>query len=154
MGCICLGHDQKTGCLFIQTMYDAGTADTTNAGQAIATMMDESIDQRTSPIACGWVNHETGWLVDDDQMIVFIGDIKRNILAQWGWVFWRRHGDGDGLAKSHAMVGFFHDLALTLLADGADMAFLDQAFEAGTRQAALFCSNKCIKALPSVIIFD
>jgi hypothetical protein len=43
-------------------------------------MVEEGVDQRAIEIACGGVDDETGRLINDEEMLVLIGDDEGDIL--------------------------------------------------------------------------
>ena len=51
-------------------------------GQAGAAMGDQRIDQRAGLVAGGRVHHQPARLVDDDDVVVLVDDIERDILAR------------------------------------------------------------------------
>ncbi len=68
-------------------------------------MGDQRVDQRAGFVARGRMHHEASGLVDDDDVVVLIDDIERDILAHrlGGGRF--RHIDCDRIAGSDMISG-------------------------------------------------
>ena len=81
VGVFRLGGDHDTGSVAIEAMDDAGTLDAANALQRGTAMEDQRINHRAIGTAGRGMNHHADGLVDDDELIVLIEDIERDILA-------------------------------------------------------------------------
>ena len=53
-------------------------------------MGDQRVDQRTGLVAGGRMHHQAPRLVDDDDVVILIDDVERDILTR------RLGGDGSG----------------------------------------------------------
>ena len=95
MGDIVLSDDHDAGGVLVQPVDDAGSAYAADAGEAVAAMMDQRVDQRARPVAGGGVNHEAGRLGDDDDVVVLVEHIERNVFALRRRVFGFGQGDLD-----------------------------------------------------------
>src|SRR3546814_3281093 len=60
---------------------DTGSPDAANAGQAVAAMMDQRIDQCSGPVAGARVDDKAGGLDDDDDVAVLIENLQGDVLA-------------------------------------------------------------------------
>ena len=58
-----------------------GPPDAADPGKAGAAMGDQRIDQRAGLMPGGGMHHEALGLVDDDDVVVLIDDIERDIFA-------------------------------------------------------------------------
>ena len=58
-----------------------GRADAADARKARAAMVEQRVDQRAVGMAGGGMDDEAGRLVDDDQMLVLVDDVERDVLA-------------------------------------------------------------------------
>src|SRR4029077_3717351 len=65
MRAIVLRHHHEAGRILVEPVDDAGPTLAADAGQAVAAMGDQGIDQRSGPVARGGMNDETGGLIDD-----------------------------------------------------------------------------------------
>ena len=81
MGEVVLGDDHQSGGIFVQPVHDAGAPDAADAGQARAAMGDQRIDQRAGLVPGRGVHHQSPGLVDDNDVVVLVDDIERDILA-------------------------------------------------------------------------
>lgn len=74
------GHHHQSRSVFVQPVNDA------RAGQLGSTlpMVQQPIHQRTRPVTCGWVDHQTGGFVDHQQRTVFVDHIQRQFLRLEG----------------------------------------------------------------------
>ena len=75
------------------------------------------------------MDDDAGRLVDDDQVVVLVEDVERDVLALRRGGFRLGHVDGDLVAGRELALGLVDDLA----AD-ADGALLDQRLDAAARQ--------------------
>src|ERR1700674_4020541 len=79
---VALRYDHEAGRILVEPMHDAGTPLAADAGQALAAMGDERIDERPGPIAGGGMYDEVLGLVDDDDVGVFVDHIQRDGLGR------------------------------------------------------------------------
>ncbi len=98
---VILGDHQKAGCVLIEPMDDTGALDAPNARQGVAAMGNERIDECAAFMAGSGMHDEPGRLVDDDEIVVFKSDIKRNGFALRFGRGRFRHLDLDPLAGLH-----------------------------------------------------
>ena len=68
-------------------------------------MGDQRVDQRAGLVAGGGMHHEPVGLVDDDDVVVLIDDIERDILAPGLGGDRLRHVDCDRIAGSDMISG-------------------------------------------------
>ena len=102
--------------------------------KAGAAMGNERVDQRAVRVARRRMDDEAGGLVHDDQVVVFIGDRERDVLAAGCLVQRRRDVERDRLARFDPVCGLRYRLARN-----RDPARLDQGLEprAGERRDGL-----------------
>ncbi len=55
--------------------------DAADTGEAVAAMGNERIDERAVGVAGCGVNHQPGWLVDNDDVSILVSDRERNDFA-------------------------------------------------------------------------
>ncbi len=129
MGGVGLGHHHQAGGVLVEPVHDAGPLDAADAGQAVAAMGDQRVDQRALGVAGGRMHHQARRLVDHDQRVVLVDDIERDRLARGLGRLGRRQRDGDGVAGFDVAGG---------IADRArrdrDLAVEDQRLQARARQ--------------------
>ena len=68
-------------------------------------MGDQRIDQGSGFMPGGGVHHEPFWLVDDDDVVVLVDDIERDILARGLGGDRLRHVDCDRIAGGDMISG-------------------------------------------------
>ncbi len=76
-----LGDHEQARRILVQAMHDARPLDAANAGEAFAAMGDQSVDERSRGVAGCRVHDEPGRLIDDDEIVVFVDDVKRQAFA-------------------------------------------------------------------------
>jgi len=112
VGDIVFGDDHHASRILVQPMHDPWTANAPDAGKAAAAMMDQCIDQRAGPIAGGGMNDQPGGLGDDDDIVVLVEHVQRNILAQRRRVFRLGQGDLVDIAGANLALGVGHRRAV------------------------------------------
>ena len=78
---IVFGHHQQTAGILIDAVYDAGADRAADAGQLPGTVVKQCIDESAVRVAGGRVNHHALRLVDHQQVIILVHNIKRNVLG-------------------------------------------------------------------------
>ncbi len=81
MGAVGFGGDHDTGRVLVEPMHDAGPTLAADAGQAVAAMGDQRVDQGSAGVAGGGMNDKSARLVDDDHRVVFEKNIERDGFA-------------------------------------------------------------------------
>ena len=81
MGAVVLGRDHQAGGVLVEPVHDARTLDAADPGQAGAAMGDQGVNQRAGFVARGGMHHKPAGLVDDDDVVVLIDNIERDILT-------------------------------------------------------------------------
>jgi len=82
MGPVVLRHHHQSGRVLVETVHDARAFDAADAGKAAAAMGDQRINQRAGFMPGGRMHHETFGLVDNDDVVIFVDDVKRDIFTQ------------------------------------------------------------------------
>lgn len=142
MGLIVLGDDKQAAGVHVEAVHDARPLDTTNAGQAVTTMRDEGVDERAGLMPSTWVHNKSGRLVDDDQVFVFVDDIKGDVFALWLWRYGWWQLDQHVLAGSQLEAGVTFNLPLD-----RDTRVRDKPLEAGTADVCKGGSERTVKAI-------
>ena len=92
MGKVVFCRDEQAGGVLVDAVDDAGAQLTVDTGQAALTVVEQGVDQRTTPMAGGRMDHQSLGLVDHDQIVVLVGHIQRDVLRlqidllHWGKV--------------------------------------------------------------------
>ena len=81
VGLVVFRHHHQPGRVLVQPVHDAGPPHAADAGKAGAAMGDQRIHQRAGFMAGGRMHHQPLRLVDDDEVVVLIDDIERDIFA-------------------------------------------------------------------------
>ena len=76
-GRLCLCHDKQSGSIAIETMHDAGPHARAAIGKLLK-MVSERVRQRARVNSSGWMDHQTGGFVNDDECLVFVNDLDRD----------------------------------------------------------------------------
>ena len=76
-----LGRDHDARGVLVEPVHDARALDAANAHQAVAAMEEQGVDQRAGRVARGRVHHHADRLVDDDQLVVLVEDVERDVLG-------------------------------------------------------------------------
>ena len=79
MRSVIFGDYNAAACFFVQTMDDAGSLFSADARQGRA-VAEQRVDQSVLAVAGAWVDGEPCGLVDNDEVVVFEEDLKRNGL--------------------------------------------------------------------------
>ena len=70
-----------------------------DAGQAVAAMRDQRVDQRAGGVAGRRMHHQARRLVDDDDLVVLVDDVERDALAAGLGRLGLRHRDRDAFRR-------------------------------------------------------
>ena len=80
MGRIVFGHDQQAAGVLIDPMHDAGTANSTDPGQAIAAMGQQSIDEGAVVMTGGRMDNQTSRFVKHENVRILVANIEGDCL--------------------------------------------------------------------------
>ena len=78
---IAFRRHHHAGRVLVQTMDDPRTHHPANAGQAVAAMGDQRVDEGAVGLAGAGMDHHAGRLVEDDDVVVLEHDIQRDVLG-------------------------------------------------------------------------
>ena len=130
MRAVVLGDDQKAGGVLVEPVHDARPLHAADAGERVAAMRDQRVDQCAGRMPGRRMHHEAARLVDDDEIVVLVDDIERDIFALRLRIVRRRHVDHDRVGGVDAVFG---------IADGPpadrDRAVENERFQPRARQA-------------------
>ena len=99
-------HDKQTARVLVDAMHDARPMLTVDAGQTIATMIHQRINQCARPVTWCGMNHHTAWLVDHNQVSVLIDYIKRYVFRRQIDLTQLGQGDSDAFAANELVILF------------------------------------------------
>ncbi len=77
---IVLGNDEQPGRVLVDAVDNAGAQRAAHAGERVAAVVQQGVDERPLPVPRGGVHDQTLGLVDDDHVRVLIRNVQRNIL--------------------------------------------------------------------------
>ncbi len=80
MSFVRFGDDKESGRILVDSVHDARALFATDAGQAIAEMMEKSIHERPPRRSGGRMHHHACGLVDNNQVVIFKDHIERDRL--------------------------------------------------------------------------
>lgn len=73
-------RDEQTGCVLVDAVHDAGPPLPADAGEAVAAVGEQGVDERAVLVAGRGVHDHAARLIDDDEVIVLIHHVQRQIL--------------------------------------------------------------------------
>jgi len=129
MGTIVLGHHQNPAHFAVETMDDARPGHPADAGEAVAAMGEQGIDQGAAAVPGSRMHHHAGRLDQHQQMLVLEQDVEGVAFGKRGGGPHRRNLEIETLAAFDPArrVGYRPPLAM-------EMAGADQALQAGARE--------------------
>ena len=149
MNRIRLGRHQQAGGVLVQPVHDPRPLDAADPGQAAAAMVQQGIDQRAPLVARRGVHHHSGRFVDDNQMLILMDDIERDILRNWRSFNRRRHHHLDLVAG----VQFFASLHHRLLVD-ADPSVCNERLKSRPRHIRRLAGQKSVQPRTAFVMRD
>ena len=81
MGCVIFGDDKTPAGVFVETMNDAWPLFPSDSRQR-HTMVEQRVNQSVPAMTGARVNDKPRRLIDDDQIVIFEQNLKRNCLWQ------------------------------------------------------------------------
>ncbi len=90
-------------------MHNAGAFDTANSGEAVTTVCDQSVDEGSIFVTRTRMHNEAHWLVDDDEVTIFIQYHQRNALGSRFCFNSGRNGEAHALTRFHTEIGVLHN---------------------------------------------
>jgi len=93
--------NNATACVLVESMHDSGTLFPADLGQGSLAVVQEGVDKGSIGIACGRMDDEAHRFVDDDQILVLMQDVERNVLGREAC--WLRLGKSyrNGITGGH-----------------------------------------------------
>jgi hypothetical protein len=104
MRVVCLGDHHDTRGPLVQTVHDSRSFHTADTRE-ISAVVQQRVDERSTRVARAGVYDDSRGFVDDDQSIVLVQDVERNILRldlRWGE---RRRGRFEFVSKANLLAG-------------------------------------------------
>ena len=117
-------HHHQAGGVLVETMHDTGAR---HIGQC-AIMKQQCILQGTLTMAGGRVHHEISRLVDDDNSLVLVNNIERNIFGHTAVILFDRL-----YSQLQLLITVYFDFGFDQLPIEQYLAFLDPLLETATR---------------------
>lgn len=122
-------------------MNDAWPLDASDSREALTAMGYERVDERPSLMSRRGVHNQTGWLVEDHNVIVFVENGERNVFAANTGLLRRRHQDRIRYAR------FDRRAQLTYRPGRADVAAANECLGTGAAEASDFRSKPPVETL-------
>ncbi len=146
VGDVVLGDDDEAARVLVEPVDDPRPPHAADAGQAGTAMGDEGVDEGPAGMARCRVDDEAGGFVDDDEIVVLIGDDEIHGFRFRHRIGGRRHvedeprpgGDLGGRIAQHAAVA-------------ADMAFADEVLQPRTRQVGEEPDEGAVETLAALV---
>ena len=144
---VVFGGDDEAACILVDSMHDARTEDAADAGKAVAAVMEQGGDERSRVMTGGGMHDHAFWLVHDDDILVLIPDINRNILCLGA--AWR----GQGIFDLN-IIGFPQLVIFRYGKSAVDKhtTILDQLLNTGAGERRLFLRKENVEARARVFI--
>ena len=100
------GNNHQAGGVFVDAVDKAG-AHSGGTGKVFE-MIEESVDECACEITDSGMDDQPGLLVKDEEMVIFIYNIERNVFRLSPEIF-RRYieDDGDDIARAHFVIGLY-----------------------------------------------
>ena len=149
MRLVVLGDHHQACRVLVEPVHDARPADAADAGKAGAAMGNQRVDQRAALVAGGRMHDQPFWLVDDDDVVVLIDNVERDILAHR----LRRNGFGNvdcDRSSSNDMISGVADG----VAPGGDGTGQNQRFQPRARQFRAEHREHAVEAGRSLVAAD
>ena len=103
MRAVVLGDHHQAGGVLVEPVHDARPLHPADAGEAVAAMGDQRIHQRSRGVSGGRMHHEPCRLVDDDDVLVLIDDVERDVFSRRLGLLGLGHVHHDQVARIDAM---------------------------------------------------
>ena len=132
----------------IDAVDDAGPLLAADAGERVAAVVQQRVDQRAVRMAGGRVYHQTAGLVDDDHVAVLIYHVKRDILRHKRDI--RKLGQGDKKPVARGRKG----VLLHGLPAQQNRAALDQALHGTAGKTLQMASEESVDSLSALLCRD
>ena len=135
---------QKSRGILVYSVNNARANHSIYAGKAVAAVIQKRIDKCTFPVSIRRVNNHSLRFVDNEQIVILIHNVERNILC----LCLKRHGIGYGytdFVTEPAYIIFVFRFSV----DG-NIASVNESLSCGTRNAVCQIDYYFIKALCSI----
>ena len=94
VGALVFGHDQNAGRVLVDAVDQSGSHVAALEKRQVLQMIGQGIDQRARIVAVAGMDDHAGRLVDDNQVVVFIQNVERNVFGD-DFQFAERVGHDD-----------------------------------------------------------
>lgn len=129
VGLVGLGNDHQTAGILVEAVNDAGACLSADAGKGVPAVGQQCMDEGSTGMTGARVDHESGRLVDDEQVLVLMDDDQRNVFAHQGRIGWRWH------RKNKVVPWFDPEGRLRYRPPAArEASLLDEGLDPGSRQ--------------------
>src|SRR6266542_2917590 len=106
VGLVVLGDDEAAAGLLVEAVHDTRAGHAADATEAAPAVMEQGVDQGVFLVAGGRMHDDAGRLVEDQQVVVFVENVERDVFG----LGIRRAGfgpvDGNRFARPRLMGGF------------------------------------------------
>ena len=94
VGALVFGYDQNAGCILVDAVDQSGPHVAALEKRQVLQMIGQGVDQRPRIVAVAGMDDHAGGLVDDNQVVVFIQNVERNVFGN-DFQFAERIGHDD-----------------------------------------------------------
>lgn len=134
--------DNATACVLVESMHDSRALFPADPGQGSLAVVQEGVDKGSVGITCGGMDDEAHWFVDDDQILVLMQDVERNVLGSEAC--WLRLGKGyrDGITGGD---WYFRPCLFSV---EEDVSILEEGLDTRAGEFGEFLSQEQVNSLP------
>ncbi len=144
---VVFGDDDDAACFAVEPVDDSGAGGAA-AGAELAEVVGEGAGESAFPMPLGGMHDHAGSFVDDDDRIVFIKDVKRNVL-RLGALAWRGNlVDDDHIARLESERCFARGVVDT------HVAGVDRAAQRGAAERGKLLGEKYVQPAAGLIGSD
>ena len=119
LGFGCLGNDEKSAGVFVDTVHESYLGVVRVIARVVFQMPCQCVDQGAAKVTTSGMHHHAGWLVDEQQLVVFVYNIQGNLLRYYFpiafWAVEHQCDDVSGLNLVVALYGFAIGLDVSCL---------------------------------------
>ena len=145
MGEVILGHDQQARGVFVDPVDDAGALLSADAGETVAAVVQQRVDQGAVGMAGRRMHHHAARFVHNNDVLVLKDDVQGQGLGDQGQIGGRRELDREQIPGAHLVV-FLHGRPVQ-----ADAAVLQQTLGAAAGQIRHSTRKESVDTLAALL---
>ena len=107
MGAVIFTHDQRTGGIHVNAVDNAGSDNAVDAGQIVTAVEHQCIHKGPAVVTRRRVHYHALWLVDNDDVLILVQDVQRNVLNGYFRLFQLGDSHFYTVIKTKPVIGFY-----------------------------------------------